>query len=330
MKSIFINWKQLAFNKTNNSCLPPPTKMKFSAIFLFILFIQHTCFSQVAKPVVNPSFSKLKILEDSLVKLSQKIVDGETLDERNNANELFTKTLTTTINTPNSFSYPFDSLKTVSVLKSPDKNFKIFSWSVADTNGTYHFYGKIQMNREKEAPVFGLTDYTNKITDPKDTVTNNEKWYGAVYYKIIPVYAAKPYYILLGLKGNNLKTTKKVIEVLSFRNEKPEFGRGIFEGKGKNTKRIIFEYTHDAVMLLRFEQEKSLIVFDHLSPPDAKFKNQPETYGPDLSYDGFQLKNGKWYFTENLDMRNVPDNHDIEYHDPKKQEEFDKPVEKKQ
>ncbi len=304
--------------------------MKFSFLFLAIIFINTTCLSQIAKPVVNPSLNKLKMMEDSLAKLSQKIIDGETLEERNSANEAFIKTLNTAINIPYSYSYPFDSLKTVSVLKSPDKNFKIFSWSVADTGGTYHFYGTIQMNREKEAPLFPLVDYSNKIANPKDTITNNQKWYGAVYYKIIPVYAAKPYYILLGLKGNNLRTTKKVIEVLSFRNEKPEFGRGIFEGKGKNTKRIIFEYTHDAVMLLRFEQEKSLIVFDHLSPPDAKFKNQPETYGPDLSYDGFQLKNGKWYFTENLDMRNVPDNHDIEYHDPKKQEEFDKPAEKKQ
>jgi hypothetical protein len=57
---------------------------------------------------------------------------------------------------------------------------------------------------------------------------------------------------------------------------------------------------------------------DNLAPPDKKLKDQPESYGPDLSYNGYRLKNGKWEFVDNLDMRNVPDASDETYIDPKK------------
>jgi hypothetical protein len=67
-----------------------------------------------------------------------------------------------------------------------------------------------------------------------------------------------------------------------------------------------------------------LIVFDHLSPPDPKLKNQHDTYGPDLSYDGYKLKNGRWEYVDNLDMRNVPQSRDADYVDPKKQAEIDR------
>ena len=48
-------------------------------------------------------------------------------------------------------------------------------------------------------------------------------------------------------------------------------------------------------------------------------KGLPETFGPDLTYDGYKLKNGRWVYIEDIDMRNIPDNSDNEYVDPKKQ-----------
>jgi hypothetical protein len=72
-------------------------------------------------------------------------------------------------------------------------------------------------------------------------------------------------------------------------------------------------------MLLRYVPEQNLIVFDHLAPPDPKMKDKPDTFGPDLSYDGYKLKEGKWVFVENLDMRNIPQPEDVDIIDPKKQ-----------
>jgi hypothetical protein len=64
-------------------------------------------------------------------------------------------------------------------------------------------------------------------------------------------------------------------------------------------------------------------VFDHLSSPDGRSKDKPETFGPDLSYDGYRLNEGRWTYVENLDMRNIGAGTnsaaDNEYIDPKKQ-----------
>jgi hypothetical protein len=129
---------------------------------------------------------------------------------------------------------------------------------------------------------------------------------------------------LLGWKGNNVKSTKKVIEVLSFNNDKPVLGMSVFDGNGKARKRVVFEYTRQASMLLHYNPDQNLIVFDHLSPPDPKLKNQKDSYGPDLSYDGYRQKNGRWIYVDNLDMRNEPENRDNDYVDPKKQAQADK------
>ena len=76
-------------------------------------------------------------------------------------------------------------------------------------------------------------------------------------------------------------------------------------------------------MLLRYVPEQELIVFDHLAPPDDSHKSDPKSYGPDLTYDGYKLKNGHWALVENLDMRNVPDQHDDEYIPPKRASTID-------
>ncbi len=77
-------------------------------------------------------------------------------------------------------------------------------------------------------------------------------------------------------------------------------------------------------MLLKYDADQHLIVFDHLSPPDKKLKDKPESFGPDLSYSGYRIKNGKWEFADNLDMRNTPNGKDDDYVDPKKQAQMDK------
>lgn len=297
--------------------------------FLFttsLLFCLH-CFSQQTDESKN--IKQLKIYQDSLSSLGKKFINDDNDLERKNANYSFIKTLVTALKIPNSFFFPFDSVKSISIINSPDKRFRILSWPIVNEDGSYRFYGTIQMNTGGNLQMFPLNDYSPSMTNPEDSITDNRKWFGAEYYKIIPVNAVKPYYVLLGWKGNTIKTTKKVIEALSFKDGKPVLGLPVFDENGKTHKRIVFEYTRQASMLLRYVPEQKLIVFDHLAPPDPKLKNQKDTYGPDLSYDGYRLENEKWVFRENLDMRNVPNAHDVEYVDPKKQAEIDKANAKK-
>lgn len=290
--------------------------MKRLFVLLLIAFSISTAFAQHSDE--STRLKQLNMYQDSLIRLGKKIINANLDLERKNANYAFIKTLVSALKINNSFLYKFDSLKTISLLNSPDNKFRIFSWYVLNEDGSYRFYGAIQMNTGGPLVMYPLEDYSPLQQNPEDSVRTNRQWYGAEYYKIIPVYGQKAYYVLLGWKGNTVESTKKVIEVLSFKNNKPEFGMPVFDGNSKTRKRVVFEYTRQVSMLLRWVPEQSLIVFDHLAPPDKKMKDRPQTYGPDLSYDGYKLRNGRWQFVEKLDMKNLPDTRDEEYIDPKK------------
>jgi len=296
--------------------------MKLLFTFITLLFICGNCIAQHSDESSN--IKQLEVYQDSLTNLGRQFINSEDEPERINANYQFIKTMVKALKVPNSFLFPFDSVKTITIQNAPDNRFRIFSWHVQNQDGSYRFYGAIQINTGGGLRLYPLEDYSPFLKNPEDSVTDNRKWYGAQYYKIIKVSAPQPYYVLLGWKGYTDKSTKKVIDILSFKNDLPQFGLGVFDNKGRYRKRIIFQYTRQASMLLRYVPEDHLIVFDHLSPPDAKSKNLPETYGPDLTYDGYRLKDGKWEFIDNLDMRNVPDANDNNYIDPKKQAEADR------
>jgi len=298
---------------------------KLLTSFVSLLLCLHT-YAQHSDE--NAHIKQLKLYEDTLKILGKTFINDETDLVRKNANYKFIKTMVSALKTPNSFLYRFDSVKTISIINSPDNRFRIFTWPIMNEDGSYRFYGTIQMNTGGLLKMYPLEDYTPFFKNPEDSVVNNRKWLGAQYYKIVPVYGAKTYYILIGWKGNTVKSTKKVIDVLSFNDAGPAFGMPVFDGNGKTRNRVVFEYARQASMLLRYVPEQNLIVFDHLAPPDAKEKNKPETFGPDLTYDGYKLKNGRWVYVEQLDMRNVPDNAsnaiDPQYIDPKKQALRDK------
>lgn len=293
---------------------------KIAAIILFtsIVSLVNAQHAEAVKFKIQ-----LKNYEDSLKQISHQVINNIDEIERYNHNFKFVKTLIDALKVPNSFNYNFDSLKTVSVLTSGDMRFKIFTWHVMNNDGTYRYYGTIQMNNpDGKLKMFPLVDHTSDIKNPTDTVTTNDKWYGAQYYRIIPVtYNVKtPYYVLLGWKGNDTKSTKKIIEVLYFKDGKAHLGMPVFDGDKENVKknRIIFEYTRQVSMLLNYIPKEGTIVFDHLAPPDDKMKGNFEMYGPDMSYDGFKLRNGRWKFLEDLKLQNDPSQMDEQFNDPKK------------
>jgi hypothetical protein len=289
--------------------------LKGSLLFIFsVLFLSQT-FAQ--QGIDGSSLKQLNFYQDSLQHLGNTFIHDQNDLVRKNANYQFIKTLVTALKTPNSFAYPFDSVKTITLIKSPDNKFRIFSWHVANDDGSYRFYGAIQVNSNGPLKLYGLEDYTPLIKNPEDTVAGSRSWYGAQYYTIVPVNGTMPYYVLLGWKGNNDKSTKKVIEALSFQNDKPVFGLPVFTANGKTRKRVVFEYARQVSMLLKYIPLQHLIVFDNLASPDKKTKNKLETYGPDLTYNGYRLKDGRWEYVDNMDMRNVPNEQDENYIDPK-------------
>lgn len=272
-----------------------------------------------AKAQQNPN--KLGVFQDSLVKISKAAFLAETDAKKLETNGRFVKTLVEALKLPNSFDYSFDSLRTVSIIKSPDKTFRILSWYLEQENGTYRFYGAIQMNNSNgPLKLYPLIDQTENISDA-NAITNNQKWFGARYYEIVPITSGNrlPYYILLGWKGNTQQTTKKVIEILVFDKDNLTFGAPVFDGKElKDKNRVIFEYTKTNAMMLKTDQKAGMIVFDHLAPFDTEMVGKFEYYGSDGTFDGFKIIGGKLKLQENLELKNDANSSDELYADPKK------------
>lgn len=292
-----------------------------------IIFISLDCVAQHSDE--NGRIKQLNLYQDTLISLGKKFINDENDLERKNANYAFIKVLVSALKMPNSFLYGFDSVKSINVINSPDNRFRIFCWHILNNDGSYRFYGTIQLNTGGKLKMYPLEDYSPLLKNPEDTIADNHRWLGAQYYKIIPVYTPKLYYVLVGWKGYTVEATKKVIDVLSFENDKPQFGLHVFDGNGKTRDRVVFEYNREVSMMLRYVPEQNLIVFDHLAPPDPKMKDNKKSYGPDLTYSGYKLRNGRWLYVDEVDMRNIPESRDAEFVDPKKQAALDKASVKK-
>lgn len=222
----------------------------------------------------------------------------------------FVKTMIRALRVQNSYYYPLDSIKNISVLYSPDNHFRILTWNLALNTEQYRNYGVIQLNPEylstiKDTtnlrPYYPLIDKSEVYKNAMDTTSNNEYWFGALYYKIITnTYKKNTYYTLLGWDGNTKLSNKKIVESLYFENNLPFFGAPIFDIKNtrypKPLKRLIFEYNNQANMVLRFEATKGILVQENVAPPRPQDYGHPETYVPDGSYDfyKFNKKIGRW------------------------------------
>src|ERR1700754_2458803 len=131
----------------------------------FLAFAQHSDESGNVR--------KLMLYQDSLAMLGKRIVNNDTEMERMNANTEFIKTLVQALKVPHSFNFHFDSVKTMRILNSPDNRFRVLTWFLAFDDGSYRFYGTIQINTGEKLEMYPLTDYTPFIKNPEDTVTTN-------------------------------------------------------------------------------------------------------------------------------------------------------------
>lgn len=265
---------------------------------------------------------QLNKYQDSLQVLSEETFAAKDDAVRLEKNAAFVKKFVTALKINGSFNFGFDSLKRISILKASDNSFRIVTWFIPFNDGSYRYYGTIQMATSNGTlKLFPLNDGTTSLTDPNQ-LTDNKNWFGARYYEIVPmvVNGQQPYFILLGWKGNTLKTSKKVIEVLSFDKNLPVFGKPIFEtAKNKPLQnRVVFEYSKANAMTLIWDKKVNMIVFDHLAPYEPQMAGKFEFYGSDLSFDAYKITWGKLSLLENVELRNDATLNDDFYKTPKK------------
>lgn len=237
-------------------------------------------------------------------------INARTDKEKDAANAQFWTLMNKALSIPGSFTYRFDSLKTIGIETSPDKQFRIITWDVPKSGCTFSYYGFIQSYnaRKKKYDIFVLKDHTADIINPQSAACTPDKWLGMLYYKIIKEKDSK-YYTLLAWQGCSKQITRKVIEILSFNTQGiPSFGKAVFQKlpatfKG-NPKRILFEYSADVSMSLRYDDSKNMIMFDLLGPIEDGLTGQHQYYGPSFQVDGMKFSNGFWNYVANVQARN--------------------------
>lgn len=274
--------------------------MKILACLLLIWF---------APVITGTSFAQENLAgaEECIHHCFQKIMDSSTDQQKKLENQSLLLQIRKTLAMDSSFYYPFSKVQTLGILSSPDSLFRICHWNLPLRDGTHMYFGFIQMNPESFGNVvYELTDLSGQLTEPEDKTLQQGDWFGCLYYDIVPVYRGEGnYYTLLGSDMNNLFSSRKVIETLSFDSpHAPVFGLPVIHTGKMVKKRMVFEFADRAKMSLTYHPDRQMIIFDHLSPPDPSLTGLYQFYGPDFSYDGLDLSGGKWVLQEDIDVRN--------------------------
>ncbi len=285
--------------------------MKQFVLLSFLFFNGMQLLS--AQRIYKEDLAILQKKEDSLKGYSLKLIQGITATDRFNADSLFTRMFVRALVTKNSFFYPFDSLLTISKLYAPDSSFKIFTWQMVINDNVVRQHGAIQMRTDDgRLKLFPLIDKSDVTINVADTFANHMGWIGAVYYKMIQTNSgSQRYYTLLGYDENNIRSNRKIIEILHFSNEEPTFGGRLlsFEEDSvakSSVSRYIMEYKKNAGARLNYDEEMQLILYEHLES-ETNEPNKKWTYIPVGDYEGFKWKNGKWVHIDKVFTQVTPE-----------------------
>lgn len=219
-----------------------------------------------------------------------------------------------------SIDFNFDSLKECSRIRSSDGKVRIITWNIYKSDESYFYFGFVQLRTPNGCETFKLIDKSSSIKSPELHTAGADKWFGMLYYSIVD---CGDYYTLLGWDGNDKLIKRKFIDVLYFKNGNPVFGKDVFEFPNKNPKRVMFEYSSEVSMSLKYYPAYKRIVFDHLAPRDPMMEGQYQFYGPDFSVDALKFSKGKWKFEADYNILNEKNKNDNIVVDPNKK---DKPI----
>ena len=245
---------------------------------------------------------------DSLQVLIATMQRGENDSVRTVANSEFQQRFLDSLNSEKSFDKSFSEFRNISISKSEDNTFKIYTWTYPTYNGDkYYYFGYVQLKLEKSDSIlfFPLSDSTSVILKPEAEKLKADRWIGAVYYAINKVkYKGENFYVLLGWKGFNQQVTKKIIEVCYVEKGVLKFGFPLFKSGSVYRNRLIYSFASQATMSLRFDNNGKKIILDHISAPKSKQDvDLSSQSGPDGTYDSFNLKKGRYILDKDVDAR---------------------------
>lgn len=248
--------------------------MKKSIAFLFI-FLSFIQLSMAAKPLTE--------VEKELKKMAFDILNHDSVAYKISLNKKFAALLYETLQRPESYNYPFDSLKTISMLRADDNSFRIFTWYIESQNRKenygkqeHYYFGFVQRVKKdvnnKDLIVIPLIESEGSVQSIEAEEMNSNNWFGALYYpmksnptlpsltfqynektknsKEKPKKKKRKVYVLLGWNGGDNTCNYKLMDLISFDDEKDPktaiFGASIIYYGRLPKYRVVFKYSEYA------------------------------------------------------------------------------------
>lgn len=268
--------------------------------------------------------AKMQSYQARLSALITKVAEAPTDNERYLASEEAVQLLAEALEEEDSEEWRWQLPSYVSVLTSPDKLFRIFTWAVVRDNGEFECFGAVQFYNEKEEYYEHLLlhDKSEEIMNREESVLSADQWLGAVYQDIIQTTSGShTYYTLLGWNGVDNLTERKIIEPVYIRNGVPQFGAPLFR-RMRNQRRVVLEYTNGATVNLRYETQtvqeierkrekvkgtnryqtvekkkehkEKMIIFDEVEPQVPGMEGLFQYYVPSGTELAYAFVDGKW------------------------------------
>ena len=268
--------------------------------------------------------AKMQSYQARLSALITKVAEAPTDNERYLASEEAVQLLAEALEEEDSEELRWQLPSYVSVLTSPDKLFRIFTWAVVRDNGEFECFGAVQFYNEKEEYYEHLLlhDKSEEIMNREESVLSADQWLGAVYQDIIQTTSGShTYYTLLGWNGVDNLTERKIIEPVYIRNGVPQFGAPLFR-RMRNQRRVVLEYSNNAVVNLSYETQyvqeverkrekvkgtnryqtvekvkehkEQMIIFDEVEPQVPGMEGLFQYYVPSGTEQAYAFVDGKW------------------------------------
>lgn len=290
----------------------------------------------------EPDFAFI-MAEDSLRIMATDVIRFSEDSVRLASNGRFMAYLKEVIGREGGMAYAFDSLSTVSFLVSADSSFRIITWYVPLSGQQFRYFGFVQVRdvsahladpdqvvpSHEKYQLLELKEVVDYQGDETADRFTDERWYGSWYYELISNrYGHEDHYVLLGWRGDNPATRKRIIEPLLFVEGRPVFGAAVFSlhetpsqtGRHKpealsrhdEPLRVVFDYSvrtsmallYDTQMIRQGEERVPMIVFDRLEPLEERFRRQRGYYVPEGNiFDAFVFRDGKWVLIRDVDAR---------------------------
>ena len=271
-------------------------------------YILTTFFTLSAQSVDSSLIQTETILKANFKALYQSD-NNQTTDS---LNTLILNKFSKALQSPETFTYKWDSLNMIGRISSSDQKLNIYTWYTRNIKGNFTYYGFIQYNegskKKPEIRLYTLNDKSKGMKNPETLTLSPENWLGCLYFNVyVFSYRRDPYYALLGYNFNNDFSDKKYLDQLTFNKDGDAIFGGVFETEYQKVKRVIFEYSSQLVATIRFDDKLQMIVFDHLSPFESMFTGNYRFYGPDGSYDGYVFNKGEFLLRKDIDARNSED-----------------------